>query len=138
LRLNTAELNTFALAFFLLSARRVVSNPLRLLVLDDPLQNMDESTVTAVARGLAKLLRLWKILDRAENSMPWQVMLLLHSEEDVERIRQEAPCAVYSLPWLSPAERQVPVHACEAIARENSWLRNDLQRIDMLVRCQAN
>jgi hypothetical protein len=69
--------------------------------------------------------------------MPWRVMLLLHSEEDVERIRQETPCAVYSLPWLNPAERQVAAPVGEAIKLENSWLRNHLQRTDILRRGPA-
>jgi hypothetical protein len=98
--LNTAELNTLALSIFLLCARRV-ANPLRMLVLDDPLQNMDELTVTTIARGLARLLRLWKRhLDGA--APPWRIFLLLHAEDDVERIRAEVACAVYFLPWLSP------------------------------------
>jgi hypothetical protein len=46
-RLNTAELNVFTLALFLLCAVRL-PNPLRLLILDDPLQNMDELTVATV------------------------------------------------------------------------------------------
>jgi hypothetical protein len=57
LHLNTAELNMFTVALFLLCAGRV-HKPLGLLVFDDPLQNMDELTSTALARGLAKLVRL--------------------------------------------------------------------------------
>src|SRR5205085_6804941 len=44
LRLNTAEMNSFTIALFLLCAP-TLDNPLRLLLLDDPLQNMDEITV---------------------------------------------------------------------------------------------
>jgi hypothetical protein len=99
LRLNTAELNTFALTLFLLCARRI-DNPLRSIVLDDPLQNMDELTVTTVARGLARLMRVWQKLDG--NGPVWRLVILLHSEEDVESFRAEAQCATYLLPWLSP------------------------------------
>jgi energy-coupling factor transporter ATP-binding protein EcfA2 len=110
LRLNTAELNTLALAFFLLGARRV-SNPFRLLVLDDPLHNMDELTVTTVARGISKMLRLWTMLDSSvanAGTPPWQVLLLLHGEEDAERFREEVPCAFYRLPWLIPRPEGAP------------------------------
>jgi hypothetical protein len=96
LRLNTAQLNAFVLALFLLCAPRV-SNPLGLLVLDDPLQNMDELTVTTLARGLAKLLRV----------MPrrWTLMMLFHGEGDLARFHDEVECGVYLLPWLSPTQR---------------------------------
>lgn len=91
---NTAELNVFTLALFLLCSVRI-DNRLSLLVLDDPLQNMDEQTVTTVARGLARLVRV--LPD------PWQILLLFHGEDDLERFRQEVPCSVYLLPWLAPA-----------------------------------
>ncbi len=93
LRLNTAQLNAFVLALFLLCAPRV-SNPLGLLVLDDPLQNMDELTVTTLARGLGKLMRV----------MPkrWTLMMLFHGEGDLARFHDEVECGVYLLPWLSP------------------------------------
>jgi len=94
LRLNTAELNLFTLALFVLCALSQ-QNPLQLLVLDDPLQNMDELTVTTLARGLARLIRL----------MPqgWNLVFLFHGEDDLERFRRELPCTVYRLPWLSPS-----------------------------------
>jgi hypothetical protein len=101
LRWNTAELNTCAMSLFLLCGRSR-SNPLRLLLLDDPLQNMDELTVACVARGLARLTRLWREIDRA--SVGWRIVLLLHSEEYADRIRREVPCAFYALPWLSPSD----------------------------------
>lgn len=96
LRLNTAQLNAFVLALFLLCAPRV-SNPLGLLVLDDPLQNMDELTVTTLARGLAKLLR---VLPRR-----WTLLMLFHGEGDLARFHDEVECGVYLLPWLSPTQR---------------------------------
>jgi energy-coupling factor transporter ATP-binding protein EcfA2 len=102
LRLNTAELNAFALALFLLCARRV-ANSLRLIVLDDPLQNMDELTVVTVARGLSRVLRLWNVQEGSGDPL-WQVLILLHGEENVERIRHEVPCVVHWLPWLTPQE----------------------------------
>lgn len=97
--LNTAELNLFTIAIFLLFAP-LQQNPLRLLIFDDPLQNMDELTVSCVAKGLAKLDRLW----RKNPTFAWQLMILFHGEEDLERFRQEVPAALYRLPWLSPGE----------------------------------
>jgi hypothetical protein len=60
------------------------------------MQNMDELTVTTVARGLAKVVRL----------LPeeWQLILFFHGEDDLERFRREVPAAEYFLPWLSPAQ----------------------------------
>ena len=99
-RLNTAELNITALAFFLLFARRV-PNPLRVIVLDDPLQNMDELTVTTVARAMAKIERLWRHSPGTQDE-GWKILLLLHGQDDAERFRVEVPCAFYRLPWLGP------------------------------------
>lgn len=99
-RLNTGELNLLALVLFLLFTRRV-DNPLRLLVLDDPLQNLDELTVTAVACGLQKLV--FKFNSEVED---WRFLILLHSEADLNRISSLIPGTVYLLPWLSPAERE--------------------------------
>jgi len=98
---NTAELNVFTLTLFLLCSVRI-DNRLSLLILDDPLQNMDEQTVTTVARGLARLVRILP--------EPWQILLLFHGEDDLERFRQEVPCAIYLLPWLAPAatESKIP------------------------------
>jgi hypothetical protein len=97
LHFNTAELNLFTVALFFLCAFRV-SKPLGLMVCDDPLQNMDELTSTAVARGLAKLMRLWADLGRHE-----ELLLLFHSSSDLERFSAELPAATYRLPWLSPS-----------------------------------
>ncbi|HEX2642232.1 MAG TPA: AAA family ATPase, partial [Thermoanaerobaculia bacterium] len=97
LRFNTAELNVFTMALFLLCAVRV-PNPLRLLVFDDPLQNMDELTVTTLARGVGRVLRLLP--------EPWRLMLLFHGLDDLDRFRQEVPSKIYKLPWLTPAERE--------------------------------
>nr|WP_295829532.1 AAA family ATPase [uncultured Azospirillum sp.] len=101
LRLNTAELNLFTVALFLLCAPRI-GNPLHLLVFDDPLQNMDELTATTMARGLAKVTEL---LGEA-----WMLMLLFHGEDDLERFRHEVPAAVYFLPWLTPAQTAEEIH----------------------------
>ena len=115
LRLNTAELNSLTVALFLLCAVRV-RNPLRVLVLDDPLQNMDELTVTALARGLAKVMRIFP----AE----WQVLALFHGQEDLDRIRDEVPCAVYLFPWLKPASgpqtAAVGIKHSEEFSNQNS------------------
>jgi hypothetical protein len=104
LRLNTSELNSLTLALFLLCAPRV-PNCLRLLILDDPLQNMDEMTVTAVAQGLGRVLRLYP--------PGWQILALFHGEDGLERIRQEIRCAVYRLPWLrtGPVNENEPIRA---------------------------
>jgi hypothetical protein len=91
---NTAELNVFTLAMYLLAAVRT-ENPLGILLFDDPLQNMDELTVTTVARGLAKVVTVFPAA--------WQLVFLFHGEDDLERFRQEIPAAVYLLPWLAPA-----------------------------------
>jgi hypothetical protein len=99
-RFNTAELNLFTIALFLLCAVRC-DNPLRLLVLDDPLQNMDELTVTTLARGLSKIVRLLP--------QEWQLLLLFHGGDDVESFRRELPAAFYTLPWLSPAGQAKPL-----------------------------
>lgn len=104
LTLNTAELNTMTLALFLLCGIKT-ANPLRLIVLDDPFQNMDELSVTTVARGLSRLMRLW---DDHAPAHDWRIVLMLHGEENVERVRSEAPCAVYHLPWLTPLLPQSP------------------------------
>jgi hypothetical protein len=96
--LNTAELNTVALAMHLLCAP-LAENPHKVLFLDDPLQNMDELTVTTVARALAKLLRL--LGQTGHGALDF--VLLLHAADDCERIIQEVPAAFYRIPWSSPA-----------------------------------
>ena len=91
---NTAELNVFTLAMYVLAAVRT-ENPLGILLFDDPLQNMDELTVTTVARGLAKVAAIFPT--------GWELVFLFHGEDDLERFRQEIPAAVYLLPWLTPS-----------------------------------
>jgi hypothetical protein len=122
LRLNTAQLNAFTLALFLLCAPRV-DNPIGLLVLDDPLQKMDELTVTTLARGLAKLLRV----------LPehWSLMMLFHGEGDLARFHDEVECGVYFLPWLSPTirGRNITIEC----RREDSRLGLAIQSIDDLL-----
>ncbi|MBL9129370.1 MAG: hypothetical protein JNL97_17090, partial [Verrucomicrobiales bacterium] len=86
LRLNTAQLSAFALAFFLL-CHRAREHPLRLGILDDPFENMDELTVTTVARGLGRYLRLRSRLGDGPDS--WQLLLFLHGEQNVNRVRRE-------------------------------------------------
>jgi len=93
LLLNTAELSAFTLVLFLLLAPRV-DNPLRVLVLDDPLQNMDEMMVCTLARALASLLSVFP--------KGWSVLAFFHGMDDMERIREEAPAEVYHLPWARP------------------------------------
>lgn len=50
--------DALSVALFLLCAP-ALANPFRILVLDDPLQNMDGMTVSALARGLGKLVRVF-------------------------------------------------------------------------------
>jgi hypothetical protein len=97
LHFNTAELNLFTVALFILCATRL-RKPLNLLLFDDPLQNMDELTSTALARGLAKVVRLWASLGRTE-----ELLLLFHGEDDLARFSKEIGAASYRLPWLSPS-----------------------------------
>ena len=56
---------------------------------------MDEITVTTLARGLNKLIKLFP--------GNWQIIMLFHGQEDLERFCREIPASVYSLPWLSPS-----------------------------------
>ncbi len=104
--LNTAELKTLALALFLLCAP-CVDNPYRVLLLDDPLENMDELKVTTVARGLARVLRLWQNQTGDISLKEWDIILLLHGEENCERIVRECAAARYQFPWLAPVGQQL-------------------------------
>jgi hypothetical protein len=94
MRLNTAELNLIVLGIYLMCGP-TIDNPLGTLVLDDPLQNMDELTSATVARGLAKVAALFP--------EGWQLILMFHGEEDLEAFRREVPASVYYLPWLGPS-----------------------------------
>ena len=114
LRLNTAELNAFTLALFFLCAP-AQDNPLRLLVLDDPLQNMDEMTVSAVARGLAKLMRIYP--------PGWRIAALFHGEDHLNRMIAEVPSGVYRLPWLSPSPNAVEQKPVSSDGAESTWNR---------------
>lgn len=96
LKLNTAELNTFVLALFLLMGPRHS----RLLILDDPLQNMDELTVATLARGFARLLT---VLPK-----DLKLLFLFHGEDDLGRFRMEVPAAIYRLPWVEHADSKNP------------------------------
>ncbi len=97
LRLNTAALNLFTVALFLLCAGRV-EKPIPMLIFDDPLQNMDELTSTALARGLSRLVRMWHATNRPE-----ELVFLFHGYEDLRRFQEELPSTTYRLPWLSPS-----------------------------------
>ncbi|MBF0213392.1 MAG: AAA family ATPase [Magnetococcales bacterium] len=94
-RLNTAELNQYAVALFLLLAPSL-DNPLRLLVLDDPIQNMDELSTVALARGIGNIKRI----------MPdgWNLLMMFHGEDDMQRFTFEVEAAQYRLPWLRPKD----------------------------------
>jgi len=112
---NTAELNAFAVVLFLLLAPRI-ANPLRLLILDDPLQNMDELTVVTLARAIAKLRP-------PVYPSGWQILALFHGERNVEVIREETPCVVYHLPWLPAAAGHVKTNspAQAGDTRQAAW-----------------
>ena len=99
LLLNTAELNTLALVLFFLCAPSG-DHPIPLLLLDDPFQNMDELTVTKIARGLKRLMSIWGFDTRLKD---WEILILLHGEENLERLRSECTSAVYFLHWLTPS-----------------------------------
>ena len=117
--LNTAELSAFSLVLFLLLAPRV-NNPLQLLVLDDPLQNMDEMMVTTLARALAGLMPLYP--------EGWSILALFHGQEDIERISDEADSTLYRLPWLRPFEaRQSEQQALEIHAKRTT---NQAQKLN--------
>jgi hypothetical protein len=131
LRLNTAELNATAVAFFLLCARHVDENPLKLLVLDDPLQNMDELTVTTVARAINKIVRLWRVNDKSTGSPPWHLWLLLHGQDDADRFRSEVPCAYYRLPWAVPLAASPDP---SSTTKEDDVMSDTLQRLDRVLK----
>jgi hypothetical protein len=95
-----------------------VDNPLRLLILDDPLQNMDEMTVCTLAflllaRAMAGLIAVYP--------PGWSVLALFHGMDDMERIREEAPSAVYYLPWARPLDTQGVVQAIGAEDDLGTW-----------------
>ena len=94
---NTAELNASALTLFLLLAPRL-PNPLQVLILDDPLQNMDDLTVVTLARALARLLPIYP--------PGWLLLALFHGKSDVDHLREETLCRVYSLPWLQASTEE--------------------------------
>ena len=117
LRFNTAELNLFAVTLFLLLATKG-DNQLSLLIFDDPLQNMDEMTVIALARGMGKLSKL----------LPgWQLLFLFHGLEDFERFRQEVPdAAAYRIPWLSPNDKEAEMSSIEKVCELDNTVENCL------------
>ena len=80
MRLNTAEMNLVVLALFLQCAPSI-GNPLGTILLDDPLQNMDDLTSATLARGISKLAALLP--------QGWQIVLMLHWDDDLETFRRE-------------------------------------------------
>ena len=60
---------------------------------------MDELTVTTVARGLSRLLSVWEQDELLQN---WKIIVLLHGEENLERLRSECHCIAYFLKWITP------------------------------------
>jgi hypothetical protein len=90
---------------------------------DDPLQNMDELTCTALARGLTKVVRLWTTLDRAE-----ELLLLFHGHDDLARFSSEVGAASYRLPWLSPSASSLT----DAVVADAEVGKLETQQIDHL------
>ena len=74
---------------------------------------MDELTSTALARGIAKMLRQWTVLGRRE-----EVLILFHGYNDSDRFGSEVAAASYRLPWLSPslAHTEVTIKAVGSVA----------------------
>lgn len=92
---NTAELNLVSVILFLLGAnQREHQRPVNTLLMDDPLQNMDEITITYFARGLAKLDALW-----GKERQHQQLIMLFHGERAVEQFDQQLSAALYHLKW---------------------------------------
>ena len=89
---NTAELNLFTLALFLLGAK---PDPKfgGLLIWDDPLQNMDELTVTTLARGLARLQPLLQ-------QRGVKLVMFFHGADDLARFRNVVHGETIKLPWI--------------------------------------
>lgn len=119
---NTAELNTFVLSLFLLCGPKQ-NNPLRLLILDDPFQNMDELTITTVARGIGRLLRLWN--HEGSRLGFWNLLILVHGEDTMNRIREEISCSASYLPWLQPKELDRQTIASKS--NDNNQRNNDIE-----------
>ena len=115
---NTAELNASALALFLLLAPRL-PNPLRLLILDDPLQNMDELTVITVGRAIGRLMRVYPA--------GWQILAFFHGEESIVHIRDETQALTYELPWMQPAS-PAQAETIEPVQALSTWP-SELQKI---------
>lgn len=92
LRLNSAQLSLVALTLFVLNGVQI-GNPLKSLILDDPLHSMDGQTMTAVIRFLGRIIPLLP--------KEWQVLVFLHGEEAQDIFRHESPARLCRLPWLS-------------------------------------
>ena len=48
------------------------------------------------------------------------ILAFFHGEENIERIRHEAPCRVYHLPWLQSSESGQGDKPIEAVAARNT------------------
>ena len=127
---NTAELNTFVLSLFLLCGPKL-DNPLRLLILDDPFQNMDELTVTTVARGIGRLQRLWS--HHGGGLEFWNLLILVHGEGTMNRIREEVSCSASYLPWLQRKELDARTTADSGKVRDGSVDHSDIETEESLL-----
>lgn len=113
LQWNTAELNLVCVALFLLCTNyESHKRPTNVLVMDDPLQNMDELTTTYFARGLAKLVHHWEV-----NNHNQQLIMLFHGEQAIAQFSEELPAAVYKLSWRDAQAKNGAKH--ESITDNN-------------------
>lgn len=119
---NTAELNVFTLALFLLCAKPDPEFG-GLLVWDDPLQNMDELTVTTLARGLARLQPLLEARGA-------KLVMFFHGVDDLARFKNIVHAESIKLPWVSPmmGEQPTATNPLEAI-NEASLFTNEFPPI---------
>lgn len=143
---NTAQLNTTTLAMFLLLApSKEVGNPFRLLILDDPFMGMDELTVATVARGVGRLVRIWKHVEsqqpqdkrRKSHPNPFRILLFMHGDETLRQLRHEISGTVHRFPFLIPKidkpENGRPLHKSAEPVRDKSGSETKLAPLDELL-----
>lgn len=92
---NLSECHIFGLAWFFL--RYLTSGRFRyeFLVLDDPAQEMDQTTFGAFTRFLAALARIHR-----GRGVPLTVLVLMHQEERALQIARATNGIIHVLPWV--------------------------------------
>ena len=78
--------------------------------------------------ALARLLRAWELAPQVMQD--WRLVILLHGEENVDRMRQEAAAVTHFLPWLSPRGSD-QAHDGK-VSREPSRFSQQLQPLDTI------